>query len=113
MKFFKIKKSKIDNNGLYASCNIKKGTRIIEYKGKTIVFTADLIPTAGHLPIPYVMGYDVRPLQTLVEKAAFLDLAAEKGYFLFMEHDPNTPLIKVHQTEKGVCPLALRERVDQ
>ena len=75
---------------------------VLDWKGEKIVFMGDLIPTIGHIPVPYVMGYDVRPLQTLVEKAAFLDLAAEKGYFLFMEHDPNSPLIKVHQTEKGV-----------
>jgi hypothetical protein len=62
----------------------------------------DLIPTVGHIPLPYVMGYDVHPLQTLVEKSAFLDLAAENNYLLFLEHDPNTPLVRVHQTEKGI-----------
>ena len=79
---------------------------ILDWKGEKIVFMGDLIPTIGHIPVPYVMGYDVRPLQTIVEKAAFLDLAAEKNYFLFMEHDPNIPLIKVHQTEKGVRLLS-------
>ena len=79
---------------------------ILDWKGEKIVFMGDLIPTIGHIPVPYVMGYDVRPLQTLVEKADFLNLATEKDYLLFMEHDPNNPLIKVHQTEKGVRLLS-------
>ena len=60
---------------------------LIEYKGKTLVFVADLIPTVGHIPLPYVMGYDTRPLLTLSEKENFLHEAAEKNYFLFFEHD--------------------------
>jgi glyoxylase-like metal-dependent hydrolase (beta-lactamase superfamily II) len=75
---------------------------IIEYKGKTIVFTADLIPTVGHLPIPYVMGYDTRPLITLKEKDAFLNNAVENDYLLFLEHDAENELISVKNTEKGV-----------
>lgn len=74
----------------------------IKYKGKTIVFAADLIPTVGHLPIPYVMGYDARPLLTLDEKTAFLNTAVEKNYLLFLEHDPENVLISVKNTEKGV-----------
>ncbi|APY10950.1 MBL fold metallo-hydrolase [Seonamhaeicola sp. S2-3] len=75
---------------------------IINYKGKTIVFMADLLPTVGHLPIPYVMGYDTRPLLTLNEKEKFLNLAAKNNYYLFLEHDAHNEIITVKQTEKGV-----------
>ncbi len=74
----------------------------IEYQGKTIVFMADLLPTAGHLPLPYVMGYDTRPLLTLPEKAKFLTTAAENNYYLFLEHDAHNQIITVEMTEKGV-----------
>ena len=74
----------------------------LEYKGKTVVFVADLLPTAGHLPLPYVMGYDTRPLLTLDEKEKFLNQAADKGYLLFLEHDPHNEIISVKHTEKGV-----------
>ena len=55
----------------------------IKYNDHTIVFMADLLPSVGHIPLPYVMGYDTRPLKTMTEKAAFLDEAAENGYVLF------------------------------
>lgn len=74
----------------------------IEYRDKTIVFCADLIPTAGHLPIPYVMGYDTRPLLTLPEKTKFLNTAVEKNYYLWLEHDAHNQIITVENTEKGV-----------
>lgn len=74
----------------------------IQYKGKTLVFMADLLPTAGHVPLPYVMGYDTRPLLTLDEKAAFLDKAATEEFCLFLEHDPYNEIITVKHTEKGV-----------
>jgi len=74
----------------------------IEYKGKTIVFSADLIPTAGHLPVPYVMGYDTRPLLSLKEKESFLAEAVEENYFLFLEHDAHNEIISLKRTEKGV-----------
>ncbi len=74
----------------------------IQYKGKTIVFCADLIPTAGHLPLPYVMGYDTRPLLTLPEKAKFLNAAAENKYYLWLEHDAHNEIITVEDTEKGI-----------
>ncbi len=74
----------------------------IGYQGKTIVFMADLLPTAGHIPLPYVMGYDTRPLLTLKEKEAFLTEAADKEYFLFLEHDAHNEVITVKHTEKGV-----------
>ena len=74
----------------------------INYKGKTIVFMADLLPTAGHLPIPFVMGYDTRPLLTLPEKELFLNKAADHNYYLFLEHDAHNQIITVKHTEKGV-----------
>lgn len=75
---------------------------IIQYKDKTICFMADLLPTAGHLPLPYVMGFDMRPLQTLSEKEVFLNMSADKGYYLFLEHDAHNAIITVKHTEKGV-----------
>lgn len=74
----------------------------INYKGKTVVFTADLIPTVGHIPLPYVMGYDTRPLLTLEEKSSFVETVAEKGYLLFFEHDAHNQLCTLKKTEKGV-----------
>jgi glyoxylase-like metal-dependent hydrolase (beta-lactamase superfamily II) len=75
---------------------------MISYKGKTICFMADLLPTVGHISLPFVMGYDTRPLLTLNEKERFLKLAADKNYFLFLEHDAHNELITVKHTEKGV-----------
>ncbi|MCG9791893.1 MBL fold metallo-hydrolase [Flavobacterium algicola] len=75
---------------------------MIAYKGNTICFMADLLPTAGHIPIPYVMGYDTRPLLTMPEKTKFLEQAAAQNYFLFLEHDAHNEIITVQQTEKGV-----------
>ncbi|WP_200978826.1 MBL fold metallo-hydrolase [Echinicola sp. 20G] len=74
----------------------------IQYKGKTIIFAADLLPSVGHIPLPYVMGYDTRPLLTLKEKQAFLEEAAEKEYILFLEHDAVNECCTVKMTEKGV-----------
>ncbi len=74
----------------------------ISYKGKTIVFMADLLPSVGHIPLPYVMGYDTRPLITMEEKARFLDKAAAESYILFMEHDSVNECCTVMATEKGV-----------
>lgn len=75
---------------------------VIQYKDKTLAFMADLLPTAGHLPIPYVMGYDTRPLLTLPEKEKFLNIAADNNYFLILEHDAYNQIITVKHTEKGV-----------
>jgi glyoxylase-like metal-dependent hydrolase (beta-lactamase superfamily II) len=74
----------------------------IQYQNKTIVFCADLIPTAGHLPLPYVMGYDTRPLLTMPEKSKFLTAASENNYYLFLEHDAHNEIITVEMTEKGI-----------
>ena len=75
---------------------------MIRYNGKTICYMADLLPSTGHIPLAYVMGYDTRPLITLEEKGRFLDEAASKGYILFFEHDPVNECCTVKQTEKGV-----------
>jgi glyoxylase-like metal-dependent hydrolase (beta-lactamase superfamily II) len=74
----------------------------IQYKEKTVVFAADLLPTIGHIPLPYVMGYDTRPLLTMNEKELFLNEAADKKYLLFLEHDAHNELCTVKHTEKGV-----------
>ncbi|MEZ4972571.1 MAG: MBL fold metallo-hydrolase [Cyclobacteriaceae bacterium] len=74
----------------------------IRYKDKVICYMADLVPTVGHIPLPYVMGYDTRPLITMEEKKAFLDEAADNGYVLFFEHDPVNECCTVKHTEKGV-----------
>ena len=74
----------------------------VSYSGKEVVFMADLLPTAGHIPLPYIMGYDVRPLTTLEEKRSFLSLAVEEEYCLFMEHDAHNQIITLKNTEKGI-----------
>jgi glyoxylase-like metal-dependent hydrolase (beta-lactamase superfamily II) len=74
----------------------------IKYKDKTIVFMADLLPSVGHIPLPYVMGYDTRPLITLDEKAKFLNTAASKEYVLFLEHDSVNECCTLQETEKGI-----------
>ena len=79
----------------------------IEYQEKTICFMADLLPTMGHLPLPYVMGYDTRPLLTMPEKEKFLKEAAQNNYYLWLEHDAHNEIITVEETERGV---RLKER---
>ena len=78
----------------------------MQYKGHTLVFMADLLPSVGHIPLAYVMGYDTRPLLTLQEKQEFLEIAARDQYVLFLEHDSVHECCTVKMTEKGV-------RVDQ
>ena len=74
----------------------------ISYKGKTIVFMADLLPSAGHIPLPYVMAYDMFPLTTLNEKKAFLTEAQQNDFVLFFEHDPQIECCTLQMTEKGI-----------
>ena len=74
----------------------------ITYKGKVIVFSADLLPSTGHIPLPYVMGYDTRPLITLTEKEIFLRKAAKEEYILFLQHDNYSECCTVKQTDQGV-----------
>ena len=75
---------------------------IIKYKESTLAYMADLIPSVGHLPIPFVMGYDVRPLETLKEKELILKTALDNEWTLFFEHDPTIECIKLERTEKGI-----------
>ena len=75
---------------------------LIHYKGQTIAFMADLLPSTGHIPLPYVMGYDTRPLLTLTEKEKFLKRAADEKFILFLEHDSVNECCTVENTEKGV-----------
>jgi glyoxylase-like metal-dependent hydrolase (beta-lactamase superfamily II) len=74
----------------------------ISYKGKKLVFMADLLPSVGHIPLPFVMGYDTRPLLTLSEKEKFLKKAAQEEYILFLEHDFENECCTLKETEKGV-----------
>jgi hypothetical protein len=74
----------------------------ISYKEKTVVYMADLLPSSAHIPLPYVMSYDTRPLITLKEKEAFLNEAAKNGYILFFEHDLYHECCTVQETEKGI-----------
>ena len=75
---------------------------IVEYKGKKLVFMADLLPSVGHFPLPYVMGYDTRPLLTLEEKERFMKKAIEEDYVLMFEHDSVNQCCTVIETEKGI-----------
>ena len=74
----------------------------INYKGKTIVYVADLLPSAAHIPVPYIMAYDTRPLQTLKEKKLFLTEAQQNNYILFFEHDPVIECCTLQLTERGI-----------
>lgn len=76
----------------------------IQYKDRTVIFMADLLPSTGHIPLPYVMAYDMFPLTTLQEKKAFLTEAVEKDYILFFEHDPVNECCTLQMTEKGIRP---------
>jgi len=74
----------------------------IQYKGKTLVYAADLLPSVAHIPMAWVMGYDVRPLSTLEEKKVFLKAAADEEHIIFLEHDIDNECALVHHTEKGI-----------
>ncbi|RSK24174.1 MBL fold metallo-hydrolase [Hymenobacter metallilatus] len=75
---------------------------VLPYKGRTLAFVADLIPSAAHVPLPYVMGYDMRPLVTMQEKEVLLRRAAAENWVLVLEHDAQTECITVQDTEKGI-----------
>jgi glyoxylase-like metal-dependent hydrolase (beta-lactamase superfamily II) len=75
---------------------------VIKYNNKTVVFMADLLPSVGHIPVPYVMAYDMFPLTTLQEKKMFLQQALEDNYTLFFEHDPAIECCNLQMTEKGI-----------
>jgi len=74
----------------------------IKYKDKTIVFMADLLPSVYHIPLPYIMGYDMFPLTTLFEKKSFLNEAVANNYILFFEHDPINECCNLQITERGI-----------
>lgn len=75
---------------------------VLPYKGRKIAYMADLIPSLAHIPIPYVMGYDVRPLETMKEKSIFLEKAFSEQYILFFEHDPTIECADLQKTDKGI-----------
>ena len=75
---------------------------LINYKGRQVLYMADLLPSVGHLPLPYVMAYDMFPLKTLNEKKKILTEALEKQYILYLEHDPVNECCTLQQTEKGI-----------
>lgn len=85
---------------------------IINYKGQKIVFMADLLPSIGHIPLPYVMGYDTRPLQTLTEKSYFLEFAYNNDFVLFLQHDSINECCKLKKTEKGIRLDSVHKLVD-
>ncbi|PXX27877.1 MBL fold metallo-hydrolase [Arenibacter sp. ARW7G5Y1] len=98
-----MEKSELDFGILFVDGHTEKQMiPHIAYKGKTLVFAADLLPTAGHIPLPYVMGYDTRPLLTLSEKAQFLEKAVTDNYHLFLEHDAHNQICTLQTTEKGI-----------
>jgi glyoxylase-like metal-dependent hydrolase (beta-lactamase superfamily II) len=74
----------------------------IQYKGKTIIYMADLLPSVAHIPVPYIMAYDTRPLKTLIEKKEFITEAHQNNYILFFEHDPRVECCNLQLTERGV-----------
>src|SRR6187455_955284 len=76
----------------------------ISYKSKKVVFMADLLPSAGHIPIPYIMAYDMQPLLSLQEKRSFLKEAVENDYLLFFEHDKDHECCTLQHTERGIRP---------
>ena len=88
---------------LYADGHTEKlMVPLLHYKGRTLAFMSDLLPSAGHVPLPYVMGYDMRPLVTMAEKEAVLRRAADENWVLLLEHDPTAECCTVQHTEKGV-----------
>ena len=98
-----LKKSELGFDILFADGHTdKQMIPHIKYQDKTLVFAADLLPTVGHIPLPYVMSYDTRPLITMSEKADFLKKAADHNYILFLEHDAVNQLCTVKNTDKGV-----------
>ena len=98
----------LENTGLPFSVFLADGHTekqmlpLIEYKGEKVFYAADLIPTVGHIPIPYIMGYDTRPLLSLDEKTLFLEKALLENAFLLLEHDPHHELISLQKTDKGI-----------
>ncbi|MVO10527.1 MBL fold metallo-hydrolase [Flavobacterium sp. TP390] len=98
-----VEKSELNFGIFFADGHTEKQMiPMITYKDKTICFMADLLPTAGHIPLPYVTGYDTRPLLSMDEKDVFLKRAVAENFYLFLEHDAHNPIITLQNTEKGV-----------
>ena len=74
----------------------------INYNGKTILYMADMLPSVGHIPMPYVMSYDMFPMKTLNEKKKYLEEAVQNEYILYLEHDPINECCTLQETEKGI-----------
>ena len=85
---------------------------LINYKGHTILYMADLLPSVGHIPLPYLMAYDMFPLKTLTEKKIVLTEAVEKSYVLYLEHDPVNECCTLQETEKGIRLKAVSRLAD-
>ena len=75
---------------------------VVSYKGQKIAFAADFVPTLGHVPLPYIPGYDIRPLISLKEKELFLNFCHENNVFLFFEHDASVELCSLKKTDRGI-----------
>lgn len=109
-----LKFLKKDNDNYLTRCSLgfdvlfvdghteKQMIPIITYRGQKIAFAADLVPTAGHVPLPYIPGYDIRPLASLREKESFLNFCNDNDVLLFFEHDAFEELGLVHQTDRGI-----------
>ncbi|MDB5210567.1 MAG: fold metallo-hydrolase [Sediminibacterium sp.] len=118
LQFIKVPGKGLDANGLLNSTSFSDNISVrfvnghtdkmmlpqISYKSRTIVYMADLLPSVAHMPLPYVMAYDMFPLTTLTEKKTFLQEAAAKDYILYFEHDAMNECCSVQATEKGVRP---------
>lgn len=76
----------------------------ISHGGKTLVYVSDLIPSLSHIPLPYIMGYDVRPLVTLEEKKKLLRKGVDENHVLFFEHDPVRECCTLRDTDRGIRP---------
>lgn len=116
LQFIETPSTEVDNTGRLGTARFSESISLrfvsghtnsmmlpqITHNGRTIVYMADLLPSTGHIPLPYVMAYDMFPLTTLQEKKAFLQEAAENDYVLFFEHDPVNECCTLQQTEKGI-----------
>lgn len=98
-----LKQSELDFGILFVDGHTEKQMiPHINYQNKTLVFMADLLPTAGHIPLPYIMGYDTRPLLTLPEKKLFLETAVAEEWYLMLQHDAQHEVITLKHTDKGI-----------
>lgn len=118
LKFIPLPEQLIEQTGKLATANFSENISVrfvsghtdmmmlpqIKYKGKTIIYMADLLPSAAHIPLPYVMAYDMFPLTTLKEKKFFLQEAITEDYILMFEHDVTNECCTLQQTDRGIRP---------